>query len=226
MFYRDVKSAREPLEMQAWLTKQSKQALRIHCIGCTFVLWICARYTLLLSLLTRWPWVRSHAVYVCKDFSTWTFSILNMCDIHVGLFTNEYKNGNLEQMCGICLGNFDIYSNLPNCHQCGLICSADDVARKPTWSSVHIFQNWKNCVFECIIVIIGRYTRYRWYIHLHKNLQNWSRTVRSCLLGGVTPSGNLKLIQFQTITLPLLAASPPHKLLLDQEWHNSSSSQP
>ena len=69
-------------------------------------------------------------MYVCKDFSTWTFSILNMCDIHVGLFTNEYKNGNLEQMCGICLGNFDIYSNLPNCHQCGLICSADDVAQE------------------------------------------------------------------------------------------------
>ena len=79
------------------------------------------------------------------------------------------------------------------------------------------FKTEKIVCLNASLSLLRRYTRYRWYIHLHKNLQNWSRTVRSCLLGGVTPSGNLKLIQFQTITLPLLAASPPHKLLLDQE---------
>ena len=53
-----------------------------------------------------------------------------MCDIHVGLLTNWYKNGNLAQMCGVCLENVDIYGNLPDCHQCGLICSADDVVQE------------------------------------------------------------------------------------------------
>ena len=66
MFYGDVKSAWEPLEMQAWLTKQSKQALgfAFYCIGCTsyvrhpseyarsVILNSSPRSTVLLSLLT------------------------------------------------------------------------------------------------------------------------------------------------------------------------------
>ena len=138
MFYGDVKSDWEPLEMQAWLTKQSKQALSVPLYRLLYaprtrvLLYVPRTCMLFLSEYARALYCVAFPVdmvafgkvgcCVCMQRLFYA-SFFNSEHVwHVcGPFHKSVQEWQSGQMCGICLENFYIYSNLPDCHQCGLI---------------------------------------------------------------------------------------------------------
>ena len=78
-----------------------------------------------------------------------------------------------------------------DCHQCGFICTTDDVAQEAKLVFCADFSKLQKFSFECIIT--EGYTRCRSIVSLH-NSKIGSRVDITSLLGrGVTPSGNLKI---------------------------------
>ena len=78
-----------------------------------------------------------------------------------------------------------------DCHQCGLICTTDDVAEEAKSVFCAYFSKLLNFSFECIITEGN--TKCRSIVSL-LNSKIGSRVVISSLLcRGVTPSGNLKI---------------------------------
>ena len=161
MFYRDVKSAWEPLEMQAWLTKQSKQALR----GSTVLV-------VVRPLYVRLPPLNMRALY-CAAFPVDMVALGKVvrCVCMQRLFYADFFNSeHVWHLCGSfqkCVQKWQsrpsscvayVWKMLTYTAIWRTVISVGSYVplmmwrRKPSWSCVHIFQNWKSCVLNASLL--------------------------------------------------------------------------
>ena len=143
MFYGDVKSAWEPLEMQAWLTKQSKQALSFtfHCCALPFFSALCC---FPVDIVALGKVGRCLCIYVCTDFSTRPFQFWT-CVACMWVFF--YTNHNLV----------DEWHMFGQIWQSARLSSVDSylplmMSRRSQVSHVRIFFRTRNLCLQCIII--------------------------------------------------------------------------